>query len=256
MPLFCDGPPSSIEDLTNQDSGLLDVCRVEQINASVKLNLAHEELGLELSSLFEQQRSNSFRGQGEPKLHLTNVAVTAALRLWHTWLTLALIYRDAYFNQLNDRYKSKWDEYIKLARSAEWKLRELGIGLVQDPLPRPDGPTITGVPATEHGGTFYFAVTLVNAAGEESTNSEPESYTAPDGSVAGLQIVSAPKNALGWNVYAGTTPDGMYLQNESPLAVNQDWTYNPSTALTAGDTPGNGQTVNFLRELPRLLQRG
>jgi hypothetical protein len=34
MALFTDGPPSSIEDLTNQDCGLLDVCRVEQINAS------------------------------------------------------------------------------------------------------------------------------------------------------------------------------------------------------------------------------
>jgi hypothetical protein len=34
MALLTDGPPSSIEDLTNQDSGLLEVCRIEQINAS------------------------------------------------------------------------------------------------------------------------------------------------------------------------------------------------------------------------------
>jgi hypothetical protein len=184
------------------------------------------------------------------------VAVTPALRLWHTWLTLSLIYRDAYFNQLNDRYQAKWDEYQKLASSARVKLQEVGVGLVLDPLPKPDGPTITTLPATESGGTFYFSVTFVNAAGEESTSAEPEAVTVPDGSVSALQVMTPPANALGWNAYGGTSPDAMYLQNESPLGLDEDWTYYPSTAVNTGDTPGAGQTPNLIRGLPRLLQRG
>jgi hypothetical protein len=112
------------------------------------------------------------------------------------------------------------------------------------------------LPATESGGTFYFSVTIVNSAGEESVSSDPESTFVPDGSVAGLQVIAAPANALGWNAYAGTSPDAMYLQNESPLRFDEDWTYFPSTAVTTGDTTGNGQTPNLIRPIQRRLQRG
>jgi hypothetical protein len=256
MALLTDGPPSSIEDLTNQDSSLLDVCRVEQINASTKLILALEELELDLAALFERQRSLWTCVRGGPPLDLQHVAVTPTLRLWHTWLTLSLIYRDAYFNQLNDRYQAKWDEYQKLANSARTKLQEIGVGLVIDPLSKPQGPTITSSPATETGGEFYFSITFVNAAGEESGSSDPEAFTAVDGTVAVLQIMTPPANALGWNAYAGGNPDAMYLQNESPLALDEEWIYYPSTAVTTGDTAGTGQSANVIRALPRLLQRG
>lgn len=256
MALFTDGPPSSIQDLIDQDSGLLEVCRIEQINASTKLALAQEELGLELAAIFERQRSNWTPLYSSSPLDLQHVAVTPSLRLWHTWLSLSLVYRDAYFNQLNDRYQAKWDNYQKLATLGRLRLQELGIGIVLDPLPKPDGPAITTLPATESGGTFYFSVTIVNSAGEESVSSDPESTFVPDGSVAGLQVIAAPANALGWNAYAGTSPDAMYLQNESPLRFDEDWTYFPSTAVTTGDTTGNGQTPNLIRPLQRRLQRG
>ena len=44
MALFVDGPASTIDDLTDQDSGLLDVAETNGINVSTKLRLAQEEI--------------------------------------------------------------------------------------------------------------------------------------------------------------------------------------------------------------------
>ena len=41
----------------------------------------------------------------------SDVVVTAPLKLWHVQKTIAMVYRDAYNNQLNDRYLNKWNEY-------------------------------------------------------------------------------------------------------------------------------------------------
>jgi hypothetical protein len=256
MALFIDGTPSSIEDLTNQDSGLLEVCRTEQINTTIKLRLAHDEIAVELAALFERQRSLYTPYYGQPKLSLSHLAVTPALKMWHTWQTLALVYRDAYFNQLNDRFQAKWDQFQKLAGSARTRLQEVGIGLVLDPLSRPNSPILTPTPATETGGTFYFAISLLNASGEESASSVAESIQVADGNAVDVQLVSPPANALGWNVYVGVNPESMYLQNESSISTDEDWIFYPSTAVSSGETPGDGQKPNLIRALPRLIQRG
>ena len=54
MALFTDGPPASIEDLSAQDSQLLNVANVEGIDVTQKLCLAHEELGMELYALLNR----------------------------------------------------------------------------------------------------------------------------------------------------------------------------------------------------------
>jgi len=51
MALFIDGPASSMEDLAAQDSQLLDVASVENIDVTQKLALAQDELTLELNAL-------------------------------------------------------------------------------------------------------------------------------------------------------------------------------------------------------------
>jgi hypothetical protein len=256
MALFVDGPPASIEDLTNQDSGLLDVCRTEQINASTKLMLAAEEIGVELEALFERQRFIHFFYSGQTRLNLHHLAVTTPVKLWHTRHTLALIYRDAYFNQLNDRFQAKWNEYAKLANSARAQLQEVGVGVVLDPIPRPPGPILTPTPATEVGGIFYFSVTLLNAACEESAGAPPVSIQLANGNAVSVQLTSQPPNARGWNVYTGVSPAALFLQNESPLATDDEWVFYPSAAIATGRIPGSGQQPTYLRPLPRFLQRG
>jgi hypothetical protein len=256
MSLFLDGPPSSIEDLTDQDSGLLDVCRIEQIDASVKIKLAHNETGVQIESLFDQQRTFLSQYWGQPQFGLRNVVVTPTLSMWHTWHTLSLVYRDAYFNQLNDRFQAKWNEYRSLAETAKNRLREVGVALVFQPLPRPNSPVLTATPAAEVGGTFYFSATVLNAAGEESAPSPVGSIQISDGNAVDVQSASQAPNAQGWNVYAGGSPETLYRQNDAPLSTDGDWLFYPSLAAQSGQLPGKGQSPNLIQRLPRLLPRG
>jgi len=50
MALFTDGPPSNIEFLTGLDSQLLSVASTEGIDVWRKLELAYEEIGLDLDA--------------------------------------------------------------------------------------------------------------------------------------------------------------------------------------------------------------
>src|SRR5579883_946062 len=106
MPLFTDGPASTIEDLAAQDSQVLDVASVEGIDLTRKLALAQEAVAIDIEAVV--RRSNS------GPVHLKHIVVTPALRLWHTYRTLELVYGDAYYNQLNDRYASKRDRFAEL----------------------------------------------------------------------------------------------------------------------------------------------
>ena len=54
MPLFTDGPISSIEDLTAQDSQLLNVASVEGIDTQRKIEIAQEEIAMELLSALKR----------------------------------------------------------------------------------------------------------------------------------------------------------------------------------------------------------
>ena len=58
------------------------------------------------------------------------------MKRWHALHTLAVVYRDAFNNQLNDRYRNKWEEYRELARNAREQTFEFGIGLVATPIPQ------------------------------------------------------------------------------------------------------------------------
>src|SRR2546423_634072 len=114
--LFTDNPTIAIEDLTNYETGLLDTVRTEGINLTVKILLATNEVGLQLES---QYTPLGLTGANlNSPLTLMNIVVTPPLRLWLIFHTLELVYRDAYFSQLNDRYLAKWNEYKALAVSS------------------------------------------------------------------------------------------------------------------------------------------
>jgi hypothetical protein len=116
MALFTDGI-STIQDLTVQDSSVLATAQTENIDLSQKLTLAQQELGIEITALL-QQRSNTCDWQFwlQPDLQLNNIVVTPPLQFWHVFQTLMLTYQDAYFNQLNDRYQGKRDQFQQLAK--------------------------------------------------------------------------------------------------------------------------------------------
>src|SRR5580698_1185603 len=133
MALFMDGPVSSMEDLTAQDTQLKNVASVEGIDVTQKLFLAREELALEVTTLLNEQR------RAEQAVWLTalptiaNVVVTPPLKLWHTFRSLEMVYGDAYSSQLNDRYAAKRDQFHERAAWAYERLLLLGLGLVKVP---------------------------------------------------------------------------------------------------------------------------
>ncbi len=117
MALFTDGPASTIEDLAAQDSQILDVASVEGIDLTRKLALAQEAAAMDLEAALGGRGSTSWQfglRLALPRPTLENIVVTPALRLWHTYRTLEMVYGDAYYSQLNDRYAKKRDS------SATW----------------------------------------------------------------------------------------------------------------------------------------
>lgn len=254
MALFMDGPVSGIEDLTAQDSQLLDVAQVENIDVTRKLALTQDELAVELEGLLK--RLNYTRQgiwQTEPT-RIASVVVTPPLKMWHTFRALEMVYADAYNSQLNDRYAGKRDQFHNRALWAYGKLVEAGVGITSDPVPKAATPIIVTVPGTLPDGTYYVTTAWMNRAGEVGASADPAVVTT-SGSTMLVQPGSPPTNATGWQVYVGAAPDTMTLQNSSPIAVSDGW-IQPSQVVVTIQGPGSGQAPNYLRPAPRVLQRG
>ena len=178
MALFTDGFASSMEDLTAQDSQLLDVASVEGIDVTQKLALAQEELALELDALLTRLSYVDQLFWLAPQPRLGSVVVTPALKLWHTFRSLEMVYSDAYNNQLNDRYAGKRDQFHVRVKWAYETLVAAGIGIASVPVPRAAVPAVTAAAAPAPGaplpnGTYYVTVAWVNAAGEDGASALP-----------------------------------------------------------------------------------
>lgn len=258
MALFTDGPISSTEDLTAQDSQLLAVASTEGIDVTVKLGLAQDEVALEINALLTRMSYVDQLFWVVPQPTIANVVVTPALKLWHTYHTLELIYADAFSNQMNDRYAGKRDQFRTRAGWAYEQLIQTGIGIVANPIPRSSPPMATmaavqqpGVPLPD--GTYFVSVAWTNDRGEEGSCSEP---TTVDTLFSTFLVTpgSPPGGPSGWNVYVGTAPDGLSLQNSAPIGTSQTWLQR--SPLSLGRAPSAGQTPSYFKQVPRMLQRG
>src|SRR5258708_9139118 len=180
--LFTDNPAIAIEALADHETGILDTASTEGINLTVKIGLATTEVGLQLQSRFPQLGlvNNALVTPGLLGLaafKLNNVVVTPALRLWLIFRTLEIVYRDAYHNQLNDRYKAKWGEYKDLSSFASGLLFRVGIGTVVDPIPQAVRPQLSLVGGTLAPAKYFVQIAWRNANGEEGG---PSDLAAPD----------------------------------------------------------------------------
>lgn len=260
MPLFVDGPACTIDDLTDQDAGLLEVALNTNINVTTKLRLAVGEIGTELHLWLNRpvRALSQLAGPEQiwaPTLDIEQVVVTAPLKRWEAMHALELVYRDAYFSQLVDRYQAKWQEYIKLAANARESFIASGLGLVNDPVVQAPPPLLSTTPGPQNGGAFYTSVTWVNSTNQEGAPSYPSSMTVADGNLMTVGASAAPKNAVGFNVYAGTSLSALSLQNDAMLPTNATYLYVPGQ-VTQGPLPGTGQKPDFTRPLVRTLLRG
>lgn len=254
MALFVDGPACTIDDLTDQDTGLLDIAQTNGINVSTKLRLMVEEIRTDLDLWLIRPRPTLELVWG-PTLHVEQVVVTPALKRWETMHALALVYRDAYFSQLVDRYQAKWQEYARLARDASERFMAEGVGLVSDPVVQAAPPILSTTPGPQAGGTFYASVTWVNATNQEGAPSFASSITVSDGNLMTVSVAGPPRNAVGFKVYAGTSLTAMLLQTAVSLPAGATFLFVPGE-ITQGALPGSGQAPDFTRPLARTILRG
>lgn len=254
MALFVDGPLTTIDDLRDQDSGLLAVAATCGINATTKIRLAHEEIESEVA-LWLKRPGPTLDLYHQPQARLEQVVFTNTLKRWETMLSLSLFYRDAYFSQLVDRYEGKWNEFSGLAREAHDGFVADGLGLVGSPLRRAALPSLGTAPGPQSGGTFYAAVAWVNAAGQEGQASDAASLAVPDNNLMTISATGNVPNAVGFNVYAGALVDAMFRQNSVPLPVGGTFTFVPGVTA-ANHLPGRGQAPDFVRPLARTILRG
>jgi hypothetical protein len=250
MALFTDGAIASIEDLRGHDTQLLNVATVEGIDVTRKLALAQEELCVEISGLLGQA---TLSGQLTAPPAIEQVVVTPPLKLWHIFRTLEMVYRDAYNSQLNDRYAGKRDEYREMVNWASKQVIQGGLGIATDPVPQAAIPEVSPAAGGLEEGAYYVAVAWTNSAGEEGGISIP-AVIQVSGSSFAVQT-TAPANVKGWNVYCGTDPESMTMQNGQGLAPGQTWGQ-PDTLCTTGRPAGSGQAPSYRLPVPRTIQRG
>lgn len=244
--LFYDSTISSLADLVAYESEVEELAMIANLDLDSKLRLAQTEVGVELL------------GTTGEAFTLDQVVVTDALKLWHTFHTLAIVYRDAYNRKLNDKYLPKWNEYRSLAKWASGLYFNIGVGLVAEPLSAPQAATVGAVAGGSLPQTSYFVrATWVDSKGGESFPSPAVSLT-----VAANQLLTAsvatqtpPKMATGWYVYVGTEANSEKRQVTSPLALAATWTL-PTTGLVSGAAAPNGQPAEVYRQVALSLQRG
>jgi len=240
--LLTDGLPNDTESLRVYESGVLDVANMESIDLVVKLRLALEEISEDILDILLTHSTDSAamlrRNKG-----VSDVVVSAQIKRWHALHALEVFYRDAFNNQLNDRYQVKALEYQELSRGARQHSVRFGIGLVNNPIPRADLPQVAFLIGSPPPASYYIQVSWVSSTGQEGA---PSILSAVDGGanqVPVIQAVNPPAGVIGFNVYAGLTPTGLALQNSSPLAAGESFTLN-ATGPVSGRAPGSGQVAD------------
>ncbi len=183
------------KSLREYESSILDVARTEELELTPKLQVAQREIGFEHRGLPAAKRI-AVSGSGS---ELTNMAVTETLRHWHAVHSLAVIYRDAYFRHLNDRFREKWAQYSLLAKEAKHRCLTAGVGIVAAPLGAA-GPAGLGSGA----GRLAFAAQLparcisAERRRTRARRASPVAVEADSGTLVRVQLASAARGrALG-----------------------------------------------------------
>jgi hypothetical protein len=245
--LLTDGNPNTTDDLGVYESAILSVANTEGIDLDLKLGLATEEISQVVLD-FLMDHTSTRRALG-----VSDVVVSRQMKRWHAVHTLAVLYRDAFNNQLNDRYQAKAVEYQQLTRDAREQTFRFGIGLVTNPVPEAGPPVFSAVAGTLADATYFARVAWVSAAGVEGGPSDLTTYDGVGGSVPVVSAVNPPAVATGFNVYLGTAADTVTLQNSAPVLVGQSLTF---AGWVTGRGPGTGQEADFYVTGAWMFRRG
>ena len=256
MALLTDGTPNDTEALRVYETAILDVASVERIDLDVKLGLAIEEVSDDiLDILLDHTRTVDPQSTIRRAMGVSDVVVTQQLKRWHALHTLEIVYRDAFNNQLNDRYQAKFNEYRELSRNARAHTVRFGIGLVLNAIPKAPQPLFGVTAGPVQAATYYAKASWVSAIGQEGSPSDLTAFDAPAGSLPVVQCPNPPGVATGFNVYLGLSPTTLALQNSDPVSAGQSFTM-PDTGLVDGRPPGSGQAPDSYIIGGPALRRG
>lgn len=253
MALLTDPILITARDLLRHENDLLETADRERVEIESKIALALDEVRAETEmELDKMLRSGT--GSSGAGVSLQNVVATPSLIRWLLYRTLWLFYFASYGNQLNERYKAKLEHYRQALESAKAEFLERGIGVSHNPLPMPESLQSHLAAGALAPGSYCFAGTWTNAAGQESALGILSSaqLTSPGG--LALAPREAPANATGWNVYVGPNADELRRQNAVPLSINQTWVQ--SNSIINGARAGAGQLPDRYLQPQRIFQRG
>ena len=254
MALLTDGSPNDNEGLRLYESGILDVAHGEAIDLEPKLGLATEEVSEDVLDVL-LDHSTDPHGTGRRSIGVADVVVSPQMKRWHAVHTLEIVYRDAFNNQLNDRYLAKFREYQELSRHARGHAVRFGIGLALNPIPKAQIPELNFTAGFLPATTYYAQVSWLNSQGQEGAPSDVSTFESPEGSLLVVQAVNPPANATGWNVFVGMTESTLMQQNGAPLTVGDSFTLSAAGVVT-GRAPGQGQSADVYVVGGSLLRRG
>lgn len=255
MALFSDGNINTIDGLQVIENAILDVASTEGIDLSGKMTLSQQALSRDLCEFLLRKPLRDPKACMRRWYGIADVVTTESLRYWHALKTLALLYQDAYNNQLNDRYLGKWQQYEQAGQESARQYLRIGVGLTCQPIPKAGPPIVSGADSTAPNPPVYLEVSWTNASGEEGQASDPVGCSTMPGEQLSITSSSAPAEVSGWNVYAGSSVGAMFLQNLNPLPLGTVWTI-PSGGLQYGRQPSLGQTPQIFVANDHVVQRG
>ncbi len=256
MALMLDGKMSTVADIIQQDSGCLEVSEAEAISIDGKLALADRDCRLKLAQFVVNQGLEDVLGAAGNLLRLDRIVANEAMERWHEFHTLSLLYSDAYYRSLNDRYEKKLQHYEGMAKAAWEALIDTGIACTLDPVPRATIAATDLVPGMmEAAGAYFISIQWLNLNGQRGALSDTRMVHAGIG--MGIQITAGerPAGISDYDVFAGTEPERLYKQNEQPVSANDAFVVS-SILLTSDESSAWSEPVDFVLRRKRRLLRG
>jgi hypothetical protein len=243
MALFTDGEISELGDLQALDSSILETAKTEGVDLTRKLLVAEEALALDLAA-FLLRTQNVAGTVNHNAYDLSRVVVTREVRRWHSLRTLAEVYGDAYNSHLNDRYLGRWKHFTGLSRETAELIYEVGIGLVDSPVPRSGAPAVSGSSSGGALGTYLVQTSWISATGEAGAASPVVAFTAAEGELPLVDNGAGPNGVAAFDVYVGFNGGPVTKQTGTPVPIGTSWTM-PVSGLVTGPEPGTGQAPSY-----------
>jgi hypothetical protein len=259
MALFTDAAIVTLDDLVAYEGSLVQVASSHGINVETKIGLATSGIGDRLMQWLLSAGAADPQWLNRRQIGLSTVVVTPPVRRWLCFESLARIFAEAYNTQLNTRFQGKWNECKAEARQAMDLCRLSGIGIVRQPLPKPQTPLVSAESGTAPAQEVFVQTAWTDMAGQESALSTVNGLVLGDGSSIVVAMAEGalgiPDAAFGWNVYAGSSLSDLTRQNTTPLAIGSTWEL-PDSGFIEGVKANDGQAPDHYVSLPRQVQRG